>query len=94
MERKGLGIYHLLPPANPIKVRGELGWEHVPVVIRQGKHIRDESERERRGGLVTPNPQDSQNQEVPASHQRPEGREIKVDRRSPHGGQAAQGLSS
>lgn len=49
------------------------------------------SQGERRGGLVTPNPQDSQNQEVPASHQRPEGREIKVDRRSPHSGPGSSG---
>ena len=63
----------LLPPVNPVKLRGKLGWEHVPIVIGQGEHIRDESERERKSGLMTPNPRDSQNQEVPAPHRRPEG---------------------
>lgn len=30
-----------------VKLRGELGWELVPVLIGRGEHIRDETERAR-----------------------------------------------
>ena len=48
--QEGLGIQYLLLPVIPVKLRGKPRSVHVPAVIGQGKHIRDELER---AGKVT-----------------------------------------
>lgn len=74
-----------------VKLRGEVGWERVPVLIGRGEHIRDETERARAARWhPTQGTHKTKRCQRPATAQ--SGREIRVDKWSPWGGPGQRGV--